>query len=269
MILPKHIRRKQGGFWGEIIAAVASAASAYMSNRSQKKTNKANQRQAEEQRQFGAEQTGTAYQRGVLDMQAAGLNPMLAYSQGGAQSAGSSQAVMQPEYKAEQGSSSAQAAMGVLQGIQQIKNGEVSADQAVAQTDKIKSETLSRDLHSAKLVADIEQARETAKNQSASSRNFQEQTGLLGEQILKTRFEGMHSAATYWAMKEGDDKKGGSAFMADARRRKAEASLSELEIPKSENEAKYQRQMGEINPYLNTILKVLGGANSARNAIGR
>lgn len=47
-----------------------------------------NSAQVAQQMAFQEEMSGTAYQRAVKDMQAAGLNPMLAYSQGGASTPG-------------------------------------------------------------------------------------------------------------------------------------------------------------------------------------
>jgi hypothetical protein len=57
--------------------------------------NKANAKEASKNRGFQASQSSSAYQRATDDMRAAGINPMLAYQQGGSSTPGGSQATMQ------------------------------------------------------------------------------------------------------------------------------------------------------------------------------
>lgn len=58
-------------------------------------TNSANAQEAQKQRDFQEQQRQTQYQTAVKDLMSAGLNPMLAYTQGGAGTTSGAQAVMQ------------------------------------------------------------------------------------------------------------------------------------------------------------------------------
>lgn len=69
----------------------------YLTNSAQKKANQENIALNRENRDWEERMANTEWQRGVKDMMAAGLNPMLAYSQGGASTPNTSAATVEPE----------------------------------------------------------------------------------------------------------------------------------------------------------------------------
>lgn len=116
-----------------IAAGVMGGISAF----GQERTNAQNAQLAREQMSFQADMSGTSYQRAVADMMAAGLNPMLAYSQGGASTPTGQTAVMQNALGAgaTSGAQGYQLALNAAQNVADIQLKGEQAGAAGAQED--------------------------------------------------------------------------------------------------------------------------------------
>jgi len=262
-------RARQRGFWNFVIPAAATLIGSYLggkiTQRGQEDANATNLASARQAQEFSERMSSTSYQRGVADMKAAGLNPMLAYSQGGASAPQGQQAQVQ-NTSAQLGSnigSSAGQAMALAQAHNQMANTSANTDLATATAAKARSETMSQDMNSARLAAEISNMRDTGARTRAEADNIQ-------QQILGT----ISDSATKHAEFEARNR--GGQFAADVERRKAEAKTAVSQSANAALETQLRRyglaeakstsdfftRAGQMPKWLQLLLHTMRGASS-------
>lgn len=119
-----------GGLAGDLIGGI-------MGNQAQTSANRTNIMLNRENREWQERMSNTAYQRATKDMLASGLNPMLAYSQGGADTPNNQAPTVEPvNALARSVSSAANKAMQIAQLKLTNAQGDIAAEQATQESIK-------------------------------------------------------------------------------------------------------------------------------------
>lgn len=169
---------------GSVISGISSAFGA-------SRQNKAAKQMAREQMDFQERMSNTAYQRSMADMKAAGLNPMLAYSQGGASAPSGTSAPVVNE--------SAGAGEAVSSGI----NSALSQRLLAKQLENIQADTEKKRTEQHAISVNADNAKRQSFNIDADTANKNTDNIMKFEQ-MKLMSENLHSAKAASALADID-----------------------------------------------------------------
>lgn len=127
-----------GNFFKDLASDVVETAGDFIpgigDSRAQEKTNETNIKLAQQNREWMERMSNTAYQRAMTDMKAAGLNPLIAYSQGGASTPTSAAPVVSAAPKTALADAAVKAFTGISTAraaTQQANTAQASAESSI------------------------------------------------------------------------------------------------------------------------------------------
>lgn len=167
------------GLLSSVVSAGGSILGGILGDSAQQSANAQNIELARENREWAERMSNTAYQRKVVDLKEAGINPMLAIGGGGASTPTATSATVQPSQQLATGiANSAQSMIAYKLGESQVKKTE-------AETDRIKGltpfEIKEKELLGQKVESSIMNDRIT--RQFVATQNAHEKAKLINTQL--------------------------------------------------------------------------------------
>lgn len=222
----------------DLFGALGSVIGGWFGYQGQKSANKTNIQMGREQMDFQERMSNTAYQRAVADMQEAGLNPMLAYSQGGASAPMGSM----PQVQNEAGAGVASAAQGanLVSAVQAIVKSQAETDRVKAETKQIESMTFDQGVNSAIRLQELEKYK-------LGNLYTEDDIRALRQELIRRQRENMLGKET---------------FDSDVKSRKAKSALDQLAVPAAESDAEFWRRYESAPKETKWLLDIIRGLGS-------